>query len=297
MNLIKLCIFLCHLAPSKATKKALQAIVDNIYQKYNKLFEFVKLEFLIDSNQSSSSQIQLSSSQTSANSLSNKEIDTANGSVIVTTEDSYESSLKKYFNQLFKSNRLFTSISEKNSNLVFNSHSHEALIEIMTVASIATMFSRGVEQNEVHQGLAFSLYHYLCSQKKYNSTNRSILHGNDADICKDGRERFNLLKSVYYEAKSQYPALHANGLEYRAYGQNEIEKQIFTCGQFAIDRWNRYLNNEMNKIWYKNEYFGVNTWDTRQASSYIKLLIDKSYPELYKIHLKLADQQDWKDCQ
>jgi hypothetical protein len=176
------------------------------------------------------------------------------------------------------------------------------LIEIMTVASIATMFSRDVEQNEGHQGLAFSLYHYLCSQKKYHSTNRCILHSNDADIYKDGRVRFHLLKSVYYEAKSQYPALHANGLEYRAYGQDEIEKQIFTCGQFAIDRWNRYLNNEMNKIWHQKG-FGDNAWSIRQASGhpalggYIKILMDKSYPELYKIHLELADQQDWKDCQ
>lgn len=42
---------------------------------------------------------------------------------------------------------LFTSITEKNLNLVFNSHFHEALIEIMTVAS-SLRCKRDVEQRK-----------------------------------------------------------------------------------------------------------------------------------------------------
>lgn len=52
----------------------------------NLMFEFIKLEFLIDSNQPRISQIQSSSLM--------KYIDTFNESKIVTTEGSYESSSK-----------------------------------------------------------------------------------------------------------------------------------------------------------------------------------------------------------
>lgn len=105
-------------------------------------------------------------------------------------------------------------------------------------------------------------------------------------IYEDGRENFNLLKSVYYKAKLQYPVLLVIGLEYYAFGQVKIEKQIFKCEQLAIDLINRFLHNKMNTIWYTRN-FGVIAWDTRQASGYIKMLIDKSYPILYKIHRDL----------
>jgi hypothetical protein len=85
-----------------------------------------------------------------------------------------------------------------------------------------------------------SLYYYLCSQEEYHSPGRGILHGFDAIWDEDGeredtKKRFDLLEAVYYEPRAQYPALHANGLEYRAFGQDEMEKQTFFCGEIAIE--------------------------------------------------------------
>lgn len=258
----------------------MQAIVDEIRPLFDRLLEFVKLNFLINYN----------SSET------------------VATEDSYENSLEKFFNQqCIYNNHIYMIISKETLKLVHNWHFHEAMVEIMTVASIATMFSRDVEDNEGHRGLAFSLYYYLCSQEEYRSRGRSILHSFDAIYDEDGERentkiRFNLLKAVYYEARAQYPALLANGLEYGAFGQDEMEKQTFTCGQFAIDRWKGCLNNQMKKMWHMcTKNFDTDSWRTRseirEASEYIKILMDKSYPELYKLHVELAEEQEWRECQ
>jgi hypothetical protein len=115
-------------APSKATKKALQAIVNDIRPKFDALFVFLTMDFLFDTTQNSNNQLSNNyNSGTNANIEGNVLIDVVRRERSSLSLDvSFEISLKEYFNQKYPDNQIYAYISERQLDLISKFHFHEA---------------------------------------------------------------------------------------------------------------------------------------------------------------------------
>jgi hypothetical protein len=141
------------LAPSKATKKAIKAVVDDIRHKYDALSECFKMDFLITSNKiennqgSSSSASDSSASASSASASSASAITTSSSASASTSgtsstaseepdieiDDSFEISLKAYFNQTNPNNRIFKHILGSELELISKGFFHSAMVKVINV--------------------------------------------------------------------------------------------------------------------------------------------------------------------
>jgi hypothetical protein len=247
----------------------LKAVVDDIHQKYDSLFEFVKLDFLFDKNQSKANQSSSSNANASAKSVPHDEPD-------ISVDYSFEISLRAYFHKIFPNNRIFKCATGDQLELISKSHFHEAILQIL---DIKTMFKEEVEEDR-GRGLISTLFDYLSSEERQISDpdGTSILNIGGVVKNEHDESRFDLYRSVYDKAKLQYPILRTNAIEYVSLKWlKEEDKDPNNYRSGPIDYWNRLVYQVVN-----------DTWNNVRSSDKLKMLMNKDYLGLYKVHYESA---------
>jgi hypothetical protein len=253
-------------APSKATKKTLQVIVDDIRPKLDALFAFLKLDFLFDSTLNSTNQSNSSSASANVqvNSYAHEMIDLVRRERRnIAVDHSFEISLKEHFNQRYANNQIYTCITDRAFYMISKFYFHEAIIDLVNVKA---MFLEEIENQYGEHAVpsARKVYQYLQS-KKYTS-----YHRDDSDVVNDTNKKFmfDFHKSVYCEAKLYYPVVYHNITEYISLSwlrdedkeeiyEDNIEEEDDDDDDVLEERkrlWNNKLNDQLHTIWLNLEY-------------------------------------------
>jgi hypothetical protein len=271
-------------APSKATKKALQAIVNDIRPKFDALSVFLTMDFLFDTTQNINNQLNNNyNGNANTNSEGNVVIDIVRRErTSLSLDFSFEISLKEYINQKYPDNRIYAYISERQLDLISKFHFHEAIVDLINVKA---MFAQEVEYQYEEHRIAGIVFDHV-SNKKYNRDHSDlsglITNAND-------KIKFSFLKSVYCEAKLYYPILYSNITEYislswlhdedrdeESYEDDDDEEDSEDDDTENRMLWNDVLNKQLHTIWVD--------LDSEDVDS----LIVKKYLELYKLDCQLA---------